>query len=875
MDKKLHNKGGNDFVQSVDYRYNIRGWVRSINNSQLAINADNDEDGDFFGMEMLYNNAETGLNDQTGDALYYNGNMAAIKWKGYGTGTGVEGERSYKFIYDKAGRLKNSTSQARSATGWNADAGALNENMTYDHNGNIGTLTRNGIDPAGMMTTIDNLTYTYDANKLTKVTDSGITLGFNDQANNTTEYAYDTNGSLTKDDNKGISNITYNVLNKPKEITFTNGRILKYTYSAAGTKLKMEEFMNATPVKTTDYVAGFVYEDAALKFFGSPEGRVVKNGTAFEYEYAIADHQGNTRVVFSSVTPAPEDPLATLEGDSNDEADQYLNVDPNFVVAFLGANHTPSGANVVKMNQTYKVGPSKSLKVFPGDKVDIEVWEYHEGTSGFGTSSTANSVLINLVSAAFGGVSGGSGESGAIYNGVEEAITIFGSGGNQGTSRPAAYLNYILFDKDYNVLDAGWQLAPDVTFTQQKLSFPTKEIDQEGYLFVYLSYDNDSDNWVYFDDFKVTHTKTNVIQYNEYYPFGLQTANSWTRENASNNYLYNGGSELNTNSGWYETFFRGYDAALGRFLQVDPLAHMSGGHSPYNYAFNNPVLFNDPNGDYPREVQIEMERRAREGSGNAFVSGKTYSGYDGPGSGNHWSDQYRSGESQGGQNMTASEFVGNALYSGYSGGTWSNGKANFFENDAEAVAWAMDNFDSFPGTEENAFAKLRGITSGASWVYFKYNLKWTTHKGSNVSFKYVGQAQQEWSPEFVNDNFGDAFQWQYRFSPITFFPSGGDEAQMVSQMQRRLSGIGNKMEYYLIPEPSNPTFALRPVSYQIQSGDNIIRGNLVDPTTLNSTRLWGNPGNISPEGTPTPINYTLDNNSVISLIIFFQRPFAF
>ena len=57
--------------------------------------------------------------------------------------------------------------------------------MTYDQNGNIETLTTNGIDAAGMMATIDNLTYTYDANKLTKVTDTGITLGFNDQANNT------------------------------------------------------------------------------------------------------------------------------------------------------------------------------------------------------------------------------------------------------------------------------------------------------------------------------------------------------------------------------------------------------------------------------------------------------------------------------------------------------------------------------------------------------------------------------------------------------------------------------------------------------------------------------------------------------------------
>ncbi len=217
----------------------------------------------------------------------------------------------------------------------------------------------------------------------------------------------------------------------------------------------------------TDYVGGFVYENTALKFFASPEGRVVKNGSAFEYQYAIADNQGNTRVVFTSATPPADAPLATFEGDSNDESDQYLNVDPGFVVSFLAANHTPSGAKVVKMNQTYKVGPSKSLHVFPGDKVDIEVWEYHEGSSGFGTSSTASPVLINLVSTAFGGVSGGSGESSAIYSGVDEAITAFGSGGNQGAGRQAAYLNFILFDKNYNVLDAGWQLAPDVTFTKQ------------------------------------------------------------------------------------------------------------------------------------------------------------------------------------------------------------------------------------------------------------------------------------------------------------------------------------------------------------------------------------------------------------------------
>jgi RHS repeat-associated protein len=139
---------------------------------------------------------------------------------------------------------------------------------------------------------------------------------------------------------------------------------------------------------------------------------------------------------------------------------------------------------------------------------------------------------------------------------------------------------------------------------------------------------NESNNYVQFDDFKVTYTKSNVLQYNEYYPFGLQTSNSWTREDASNRYLYNGGNELNENSGWYETFFREYDAALGRFMQMDPLAGSFASHSPYHYAYNNPMLFNDLFG-------AESDTTNHSGSGipynHSIVSQRI-----GPHSANHW-----------------------------------------------------------------------------------------------------------------------------------------------------------------------------------------------------------------------------------------------
>ena len=52
------------------------------------------------------------------------------------------------------------------------------------------------------------------------------------------EYVYDTNGNLTKDSNKGITGIQYNVLNLPSSISFSDGSSITYTYAADGTKLR-------------------------------------------------------------------------------------------------------------------------------------------------------------------------------------------------------------------------------------------------------------------------------------------------------------------------------------------------------------------------------------------------------------------------------------------------------------------------------------------------------------------------------------------------------------------------------------------------------------------------------------------------------------
>jgi RHS repeat-associated protein len=177
-------------------------------------------------------------------------------------------------------------------------------------------------------------------------------------------------------------------------------------------------------------------------------------------------------------------------------------------------------------------------------------------------------------------------------------------------------VNLLVVDKNFNFIDAAWdqinggeQIGADPKAAHD---YMTQEYvaREEGYIYVYVSNENSTLVEVYFDDVVVTHTPGNVIQANEYYPYGLQAQTSWTREsNVANNFLYNGGTELNKTTQVYDLYYRNYDPVLGKFGQVDPVAGKYGSMSPFSFSNDDPVFWNDPQGDDPSYDAIRIDSR--------------------------------------------------------------------------------------------------------------------------------------------------------------------------------------------------------------------------------------------------------------------------
>ncbi|WP_299101956.1 DUF6443 domain-containing protein [uncultured Winogradskyella sp.] len=286
-------------LQEVDYSYNVRGWLKTINDPSIIGN-------DLFAFKLNYNTKDHGGNE------LYNGNISETEWKTKNDNV----LRWYKYDYDDLNRI---TSGIASNNDYSLTS------VGYDKNGNITDLARRGHtdEAATSFDVMDDLVYTYEnkSNRLKKVIDNeNGTYGFKDGSNIATEYTYDSNGNMLRDYNKGIStDILYNHLNLPTQVTLPDGRI-DYIYDATGVKQKKIVESEAGEIITT-YASNLIYENGSLKFMSHSEGYAepieerirssrsnsnsFNNNTTvtvtpnFKYVYQYKDHLSNVRLSYS------------------------------------------------------------------------------------------------------------------------------------------------------------------------------------------------------------------------------------------------------------------------------------------------------------------------------------------------------------------------------------------------------------------------------------------------------------------------------------------------------------------------------------------------------------------------------------------------
>ena len=350
-------------LQGMDYVYTIQGRLKSINSPSLN-DRDPGKDGfsgghsdfqqDVFGMTLDYYDGDyqragtyiqtfgsSALNSTNPETInHYDGKVKAFRWQtktsligGQYTPEYADQQLLYAYKYDNnnqlieavfggvtvEGTLNDGINKPRDYYGpkINTTEDYKVSNITYDLNGNLQSLSRNGVTNLGLV--MDNLSYSYNSgtNQLNMLNDAVVLNNYEEdikqQPNN--NYTYNELGEMISDELEG-NYLEYNALGLVKTVFKDAGKTIKkvaYLYDDRGKRLQKKSFSLDGSISQIKYyfrnALGQVIETKTIDLSNGEEssiydviasGRIGTWKKAFtQIEYELTDYLGNVRAIIT------------------------------------------------------------------------------------------------------------------------------------------------------------------------------------------------------------------------------------------------------------------------------------------------------------------------------------------------------------------------------------------------------------------------------------------------------------------------------------------------------------------------------------------------------------------------------------------------
>ncbi|TCK68078.1 YD repeat-containing protein, partial [Winogradskyella wandonensis] len=278
-------------LQGIDYVYNLNGQLKSINHPELVASKDPGGDSnDLFGMQLDYYSTDyarsqrVNISTSQNGVDQFNGNIKSMRWNTSGT-LPLPKQSTYNYTYNKNNWLSSAT-YGEYLSGSTASNGSFTpnsnsdykvDNITYDANGNIETLKRNGYTGGGN-NNMDNFIYNYNGinNQLNSISDT------ND--NSDSNRYNDLKNQLTQADvQSGMVNYVYNSIG---QLTTNIKDQITYNYNASGLTTKISGFTNEN---TGEYATLMLhdYEDAGQEEVALWEFNARGSSASIESRYSV------------------------------------------------------------------------------------------------------------------------------------------------------------------------------------------------------------------------------------------------------------------------------------------------------------------------------------------------------------------------------------------------------------------------------------------------------------------------------------------------------------------------------------------------------------------------------------------------------------